>query len=176
MHDQQNIKLLYRQQRISNTETQSVNQIRFLQTAQTKKSSFVQKRTSKTQQPSIKQLCFVNSTKKCVSNVHKKLGGGHPARATRGHFELRRRDYFLVSKHRKPNHPLIQRRMLQEWNPNQTQIIYMQYEPTKCTLFKLMIYFNYSVFDMFRSPKCSSSGRIVHAVLWYFFHAEIIYI
>ena len=25
---------------------------------------------------------------------------------------------------------------------------------------------------MFRTSKCSSSKRIVHAVLWYFFHAE----
>ena len=28
---------------------------------------------------------------------------------------------------------------------------------------------NYSVYDMFRTSKCSSSGRLVHAVLWYFF-------
>jgi len=33
---------------------------------------------------------------------------------------------------------------------------------------------NYSVFDMFRAPKCSSSGRLVHAVLWYLFHAKIV--
>jgi len=26
---------------------------------------------------------------------------------------------------------------------------------------------------MFRTSKCSSSGRIVHAVLWYFFYASI---
>jgi len=32
---------------------------------------------------------------------------------------------------------------------------------------------NYSVFDMFRTSKCSSSGRLVYAVLWYFFHASI---
>ena len=44
----------------------------------------------------------------------------------------------------------------------------------------LMFSFNYSVFDMFRTSKCSSSGRLVHAhvhvhaVLWYFFHASII--
>ena len=25
---------------------------------------------------------------------------------------------------------------------------------------------------MFRTSKCSSSGRLVHAVLWYFFHAS----
>jgi hypothetical protein len=28
---------------------------------------------------------------------------------------------------------------------------------------------NYIVFDMFRTTKCSSSGRLVHAVSWYFF-------
>jgi hypothetical protein len=33
--------------------------------------------------------------------------------------------------------------------------------------------FNYIVFDMFRTSKCSSSGRLVHVVLWYFFHASI---
>ena len=33
---------------------------------------------------------------------------------------------------------------------------------------------NYSVLDMFQTSKCSSSERLVHAVLWYFFHAEII--
>ena len=33
---------------------------------------------------------------------------------------------------------------------------------------------NDSVFDMFRTSKCSSSGRIIHAVLWYISHAEII--
>jgi len=26
---------------------------------------------------------------------------------------------------------------------------------------------------MFRTSKCSSSGRLVHAILWYFFHASI---
>jgi hypothetical protein len=26
---------------------------------------------------------------------------------------------------------------------------------------------------MFRPSKCSSSGRLIHAVLWYFFHSEI---
>jgi len=26
---------------------------------------------------------------------------------------------------------------------------------------------------MFRTSKCSSSGRPVHAVLWYFFHESI---
>jgi hypothetical protein len=26
---------------------------------------------------------------------------------------------------------------------------------------------------MFRTSKCSSSERLVHAVLWYFFHASI---
>jgi hypothetical protein len=31
-----------------------------------------------------------------------------------------------------------------------------------------------SVLDMFRTSKCTSSGRLVHAVLCYFFHAEII--
>jgi len=36
-----------------------------------------------------------------------------------------------------------------------------------------MFQFNYSVFDMFRTSKCSFSGRLVHAVLWYFFHASI---
>jgi hypothetical protein len=34
-------------------------------------------------------------------------------------------------------------------------------------IFTLMFSFNYGVFDMFRSFKCSSSGRLVHAVLWY---------
>jgi hypothetical protein len=29
---------------------------------------------------------------------------------------------------------------------------------------------------MFRTSKCSSSGRLVHTVLWYFFYAEIIII
>jgi len=32
-----------------------------------------------------------------------------------------------------------------------------------------MLQFNYSVFDMFRTSKCSSSVRLVHALLWYFF-------
>ena len=32
---------------------------------------------------------------------------------------------------------------------------------------------NYSVFDMFPTSKWSSSGRLVLAVLWYFFHASI---
>jgi hypothetical protein len=36
--------------------------------------------------------------------------------------------------------------------------------------FNLIIH---SVFDMFRTSKCSSSGKFVYAVLWYFFHAEI---
>jgi len=31
-----------------------------------------------------------------------------------------------------------------------------------------MIKFNYIVFDMFQTSKCSSSGRLVHAVLWCF--------
>jgi len=26
---------------------------------------------------------------------------------------------------------------------------------------------------MFRTSKCSSSGRLLHAVLWYFFHAPV---
>jgi len=26
---------------------------------------------------------------------------------------------------------------------------------------------------MFRTSKCLSSGRLVHAVLWYFFHASV---
>jgi hypothetical protein len=34
--------------------------------------------------------------------------------------------------------------------------------------FSLMIEFNYIVFDMCRTTKFSSSGRLVHAVLWYF--------
>ena len=33
---------------------------------------------------------------------------------------------------------------------------------------------NYSVFDMFRTSKCSSSGRLVYAALWYFCQSEII--
>jgi hypothetical protein len=37
--------------------------------------------------------------------------------------------------------------------------------------FTLSFNLNYSVFDIFRTSKCSSSGRLVHAVLWYFFHA-----
>jgi hypothetical protein len=28
-------------------------------------------------------------------------------------------------------------------------------------------------FDMFPTSKCSSSGKLVHAVLWYYFHATI---
>jgi len=38
--------------------------------------------------------------------------------------------------------------------------------------FSLMIKFNYSVFDMFRTSKCSSLGRLVHAVLWYIFMCQ----
>ena len=34
--------------------------------------------------------------------------------------------------------------------------------------FSLMISFNYIVFDMFRTTKCSSSGRLAHAALRYF--------
>ena len=30
-----------------------------------------------------------------------------------------------------------------------------------------------NVSDMFRTSKCSSSGRLEHAILWYFFHASI---
>ena len=37
-----------------------------------------------------------------------------------------------------------------------------------------IIAIHYSVFDMFRTSKCSSSGRLVHAVQCYFFHAKII--
>jgi hypothetical protein len=37
-----------------------------------------------------------------------------------------------------------------------------------------MFQINYIVFEMFRTSKCSSSGIIVNAVLWYFFHAELI--
>jgi hypothetical protein len=33
--------------------------------------------------------------------------------------------------------------------------------------------FNYSVLNMFRTSRCSSSRRLVHAVLWYYFHASI---
>jgi len=36
-----------------------------------------------------------------------------------------------------------------------------------------MFQFNYIVFDMLRTSTYSSSGRTVHAVLWYFFHAAI---
>jgi len=36
-----------------------------------------------------------------------------------------------------------------------------------------MFLFNYIVFDIFRTSKCSCSGRFVHAVLWHFFHASI---
>jgi len=32
-----------------------------------------------------------------------------------------------------------------------------------------MILFYFIVFDMFRTTKCSSSGRLVYAVLWYLF-------
>ena len=32
-------------------------------------------------------------------------------------------------------------------------------------------YFDFSIFDMLRTSKCSSSGRLVRAFLWYFFHA-----
>ena len=37
-----------------------------------------------------------------------------------------------------------------------------------------IIRINYIVFDMFRTWKCTSSGRLVHAVVRYLFHAEII--
>jgi hypothetical protein len=37
-----------------------------------------------------------------------------------------------------------------------------------------MFQFEYSVFDMFRTAKCSSSGRLVHAALRYFFLVSII--
>jgi len=40
-------------------------------------------------------------------------------------------------------------------------------------IFTLMFQFNYSVFEKIRTPKCSSSGRLIHAVLWYFFYASI---
>jgi hypothetical protein len=43
----------------------------------------------------------------------------------------------------------------------------------KMYTFTIVFYFNYSVFDMFRTSKCSSSGRLVHAILWYFFHASV---
>jgi len=36
-----------------------------------------------------------------------------------------------------------------------------------------MFIFNYIVFDMFRTSKCSSSGRLVHAGVWYLFHSTI---
>jgi len=36
-----------------------------------------------------------------------------------------------------------------------------------------MISFNYIVFYMFRQTKFSSSGRLLHAVLWHFFHAAV---
>jgi len=38
--------------------------------------------------------------------------------------------------------------------------------------FYINVLFNYSVFDMFRISKCLSSGRLVHAVLWYFSQAH----
>jgi hypothetical protein len=38
--------------------------------------------------------------------------------------------------------------------------IHMQEEPTKCTLYSLMIEFSYIVFDMFQTTECSSSGRL----------------
>jgi hypothetical protein len=31
-----------------------------------------------------------------------------------------------------------------------------------------------SFFEIFRTSKCSSSRRLVHAVLWYFFHTSIL--
>jgi hypothetical protein len=40
--------------------------------------------------------------------------------------------------------------------------------------FTLMFYYNYSVFDKVGTSKCSLSGRLVHAVLWYYFQASII--
>jgi len=40
--------------------------------------------------------------------------------------------------------------------------------------FTLMFLFNYMVFDMFRTSKCSSSGILVHAVLWHFFPQKCI--
>jgi hypothetical protein len=35
-------------------------------------------------------------------------------------------------------------------------------------------FFNSIVFDMFRTFKCSSSGRLVHAALWYFFRTYLL--
>jgi hypothetical protein len=32
---------------------------------------------------------------------------------------------------------------------------------------------NENVFDIFGTSNSSSSGRLVHAVLWYFFHASV---
>jgi len=40
--------------------------------------------------------------------------------------------------------------------------------------FYIYVLFNYSVIDMFQTTKCSSSGGLVHTVVRYFFHAEII--
>ena len=40
-------------------------------------------------------------------------------------------------------------------------------------IFTLRFWFNYSVFDMFRTSKSSSSERLVHAVLRYFLHVSI---
>ena len=39
--------------------------------------------------------------------------------------------------------------------------------------FSLMIQFIYIVLDIFRSTKCSSSRRFVHAILWYQAHPAI---
>jgi len=39
--------------------------------------------------------------------------------------------------------------------------------------FYINVSINYNVFDMFRTSKCPSSGRLVHVVVWYFCHASI---
>jgi hypothetical protein len=44
----------------------------------------------------------------------------------------------------------------------------------KMHTFYIYVLFNYSVIDMFQTTKCSSSGGLVHTVVRYFFHAEII--
>jgi len=41
---------------------------------------------------------------------------------------------------------------------------------TKCSIFTVIFQFNHSVFDMFRTSKCSSSERLEQAVLWYIWH------
>jgi hypothetical protein len=55
-----------------------------------------------------------------------------------------------------------------EWILVHVTIYWISYtiRTNKMHTFLLMVWFNYIVFDMFRTTKYSSSGRLVHAVLW----------